>query len=139
MSKKICFVVTVALAAKNFLVWSFDDMHKAGYDISLLCDMEEEFMASLPEFVHTYPVKMERGIDPKGSLSAVKKMKKIFKAEKFDIVQYSTPNASLYASIAAKQARIPVRLYCQWGLIYQSFDGIKRQIFKTIEKIICNN
>jgi glycosyltransferase involved in cell wall biosynthesis len=139
VSKKICFVVTVALAAKNFLVWSFDDMHKAGYDISLLCDMDEEFMASLPEFVHAYPVKMERGIDPKGSISAIKKMKKIFKAEKFDIVQYSTPNASLYASIAAKQARIPVRLYCQWGLIYQSFDGIKRQVFKTIEKIICNN
>lgn len=139
MSKKICFVVTVALAAKNFLVWSFDDMHNAGYDISLLCDMDEEFIATLPEYVHAYPVKMERGIDPRGSVTAISQMKRVFKQERFDIVQYSTPNASLYASIAAKQAKIPVRLYCQWGLIYQSFEGTKRSIFKKIEKEICKN
>lgn len=137
MSKKICFVVTVALAAKNFLQWSFEEMHNAGYDISLMCDMDEDYMATLPEYVHTYPIHMERGVDPRGLLSAIKQMKTIFKREKFDIVQYSTPNASLYASIAAKKAKIPVRLYCQWGMVYQGFDGLKKFIFKTIEKIIC--
>lgn len=139
MSKKICFVVTVALAAKNFLQWSFEEMHNAGYDISLMCDMDEEYMATLPEFVHTYPIHMERGVDPRGLMSAIKQMRVIFEREKFDIVQYSTPNASLYASIAAKKAKIPVRLYCQWGMVYQGFDGIKKFIFKTIEKITCKN
>lgn len=137
MSKKICFVVTVALAAKNFLQWSFEDMHNAGYDVSLMCDMDDEYMATLPEFVHKYPIAMERGVDPRGMLKAIKQMTEIFKREKFDIVQYSTPNASLYASIAAKRAKIPVRLYCQWGMVYQGFDGIKQFIFKTIEKITC--
>ena len=137
MSKKICFVVTVSLAAKNFLQWSFEDMHNAGYDISLMCDMDEKYIASLPDFVHTYPIHMERGVDPKGLIAAIKQMKRIFKRERFDIVQYSTPNASLYASIAAKKAKIPVRLYCQWGMVYQGFDGVKKFIFKTIEKITC--
>lgn len=139
MSKKICFIVTVSLAAKNFLQWSFEDMHNAGYDVSLMCDMDEEYMATLPDFVHKYPIHMERGVDPRGFISAIKQMKVIFKREKFDIVQYSTPNASLYASIAAKKAKIPVRLYCQWGMVYQGFDGIKKFIFKTIEKITCKN
>ncbi len=139
MSKKICFVVTVALAAKNFLQWSFEDMHNAGYDISLMCDMDEAYMDTLPDFVHTYPIHMERGVDPRGLISAIKQMKTIFKREKFDIVQYSTPNASLYASIASKKAKIPVRLYCQWGMVYQGFNGIKSFVFKTIEKIICKN
>ena len=104
-------MVTVALAAKNFLQWSFEDMHNAGYDISLICDMDEEYMNSLPEFVHIYPMQMERGVDVRGMRRAIKQMTEIFRREKFDIVQYSTPNASLYASIAAKKAKIPVRLY----------------------------
>lgn len=137
MSKKICFVVTVSLAAKNFLEWSFEPMHNAGYDISLICDMDEEYMKSLPDYVHKYPIKMARGVDIKGSINAIKEMKKIFLREKFDIVQYSTPNASLYASVAAKKAKVPVRLYCQWGMVYLGFEGIKRTIFKTIEKYIC--
>ncbi len=139
VSKKICFVVTVALAAKNFLQWSFDDMHNAGYDISLICDMDDEYMDSLPEYVHKYPIKMERGIDIKGMRRGIKQMTDIFKREKFDIVQYSTPNASLYASIAAKKAKTPVRLYCQWGLVYLGFDGLKRTVFKLLEKFICKN
>lgn len=139
MSKKICFVVTVALAAKNFLQWSFEDMHNAGYDISLICDMDEEYMNSLPEFVHIYPMQMERGVDVRGMRRAIKQMTEIFRREKFDIVQYSTPNASLYASIAAKKAKIPVRLYCQWGMVYLGFDGIKKSIFKFIEKFTCKN
>lgn len=139
MSKKICFVVTVALAAKNFLQWSFEDMHNAGYDISLICDMDEEYIKSLPEFVHTYPMAMERGVDVRGMQRAIKQMTEIFKREKFDIVQYSTPNASLYASIAAKKAKIPVRLYCQWGMVYLGFSGIKKSIFKFIEKYTCKN
>lgn len=137
MSKKICFVVTVSLAAKNFLEWSFEPMHNAGYDISLICDMDESYMNSLPDYVKKYPIQMARGVDVKGLFNAISQMKKIFKKEKFDIVQYSTPNASLYASIAAKKAKIPVRLYCQWGMVYLGFDGIKRKIFKFIEKYIC--
>ncbi len=64
-------------------------------------------------------------------------MRKIFKREKFDIIQYSTPNASLYASLAGKFARVPVRLYCQWGMAFVAFSGLKRFIFKSIEKLIC--
>ena len=137
MSKKICFVVTVSLAAKNFLEWSFEPMHNAGYDISLICDMDEAYMNSLPDYVKKYPIHMSRGVDVKGLFNGIKQMKKIFMEEKFDIVQYSTPNASLYASIAAKKAKIPVRLYCQWGMVYLGFDGIKRIIFKLIEKYTC--
>ena len=65
-------------------------------------------------------------------------MKKIFKREKFDLIQYSTPNASLYASLAGKMSKVPVRLYCQWGMAYVGFTGIKRKIFKAIEKLVCS-
>ena len=57
--------------------------------------------------------------------------------EKFDLIQYSTPNASLYVSVAAFFARVPVRLYAQWGIVYVGFSGFKRKIFKCIEKLVC--
>lgn len=139
MSKKICFVVTVSMTVDQFLRFSFEEFHNNNYEISLICDMTQEYISTLPEYVKPYPVKMSRGIDPKGMISAISKMKKIFKKNKFDIVQYSTPNASFYASIAAQKAKIPIRLYCQWGLVYLGFSGIKRSIFKYIEKTVCKN
>lgn len=137
MSKKICFVVTVSMTVDQFLRFGFEEFHNNGYDISLVCDMDEDYMTGLPDYVHPYPIKMSRGIDPSGLVNAIKTMKRIFTENKFDIVQYSTPNAAFYASIAAKKAKIPIRLYCQWGLVYLGFSGLKRTIFKTIEKIIC--
>lgn len=137
MSKKICLIVTVSMTVNQFLRFCFDALHNDGFDISLICDMDDDFIQTLPEYIHAYPISMSRGIDPIGMLSAIRAMRKIFKDNAFDIVQYSTPNASFYASIAAKQAKVPIRLYCQWGLVFQGFSGIKQLIFKTIEKTVC--
>ena len=127
------------MTVDQFLRFGFEEFHNNGYDISLVCDMDQEYIDTLPEYVTPYPIKMSRGIDPKGMIKAISKMTKIFKANKFDIIQYSTPNASFYASIAAKRAKIPVRLYCQWGLVFLGFSGVKRCIFKFIEKLVCKN
>ena len=82
---------------------------------------------------------MTRGVAVDGP-RIISKMKKIFDREKFDLVQYSTPNASCYASIAAKLSRIPVRLYCQWGMAYVGFEGgVRRQLFKALERMVCRN
>ena len=81
---------------------------------------------------------MARGIDFSGFASVLKFIR-LFKKEKFDLVQYSTPNAACYASIAARVCRVPVRLYCQWGIRYVGLKGLSRKIFKTIEKLVCMN
>ena len=65
-------------------------------------------------------------------------MREDFEREKFDLIQYSTPNASLYASMAGKLAKVPVRLYCQWGMVFVGFTGIKRWIFKQVERLVCS-
>lgn len=135
--KKICFVTTIPNTLKAFVLKTAEYLHQnGGYDISFVCDENAEFAASLPDYIHYFPVSMKRGISLSG-IGAMLKMRKLFRREKFDIVQYSTPNASLYASMAAKSAHIPVRLYCQWGMAYVGFSGLKRKIFKQIEKTVC--
>ena len=135
--EKICFVTTIPTTLEAFVLKTAEYLHQnGGYDISFVCDENAEFAASLPDYIHYFPVSMKRGISL-GGIGAMLKMRKLFLREKFDIVQYSTPNASLYASMAAKSARIPVRLYCQWGMAYVGFSGLKRKVFKQIEKTVC--
>lgn len=135
--KKICFVTTVSMTLKAFVIETAKYLHETGgYDISFICDHDQAFADSLPEYIHYYPVSMKRGISL-GGIKACREIKKIFKREKFDLVQYSTPNASLYTALAAKSAKIPVRLYCQWGIAYVGMHGLKRKIFKVVEKLVC--
>lgn len=136
--KKICFVTTVSLTLRAFVVKTAQYLHEqGGYDITFICAPDEAFEASLPEYIHFIPVPMERGISL-GGIGALFKMIKIFRKEKFDLVQYSTPNAAFYAALATKFCRVPVRLYCQWGIAYTGFTGLKRKIFKVVEKLVCS-
>lgn len=136
--KKICFVTTVPETLRVFVLETAKYIHKNGdYDITFICDTDEEFAKMLPDYIKYIPVTMKRGINMSG-LKAIIKLYFIFKKEKYDMLQYSTPNASCYASVAAKMASIPVRLYCQWGIVYVGFSGLKRKIFKAIEKMVCS-
>ncbi|MEG0873061.1 MAG: glycosyltransferase family 4 protein [Clostridia bacterium] len=136
--KRICFVTTISLTFKAFLLDVSKYLYENGnYEITMICDKDEELIKQLPEYIRYIPIKMKRGIDF-SCIKSIYKLYTIFKKEKFDIVQYSTPNAALYSSIAAFLARTKIRLYCQMGVRYVGFKGIKRKIFKLIEKIVCS-
>lgn len=139
MRKKICFCTTIAgtieaflLELSNYLVEHED------YEVTFISDPSDILLKYTNEHIHYIPVKMHRGISFDGC-AAIWELYKIFKHEKFDIVQYATPNASLYASIAARMAGIKGRLYCQWGVRYIDFKGISRFLYRKLVKIMCNN
>ena len=135
--KKICFITTIPLTIEAFVLKTAEYIHNnTDWDISVICNYDARFANLLPDYIHFIPVKMERGINLSGVKSMLE-LKKIFKREKFDLIQFSTPNASLYASISGWMTKIPVRLYCQWGMVFVGFKGIKRKIFKAIEKLVC--
>lgn len=135
--KKICYITTISMTLKAFVLDTAIYLYENGdYDISFICNYDKDFAEQLPDYIHYYPVQMERGISL-GGIRAMYEIKKILSKEKFDIVQYSTPNASCYAAIASTLAHIPVRLYCQWGIAYVGFSGFKKFIFKQIEKMVC--
>ena len=135
--KKICFITTISGTLRSFVVGTAEFLHrKAGYDITFICDNDDAFAASLPPYMHYIPIPMKRGVSL-GGIGAMLKMVKVFRRERFDMVQYSTPNASLYAALAAAIARIPIRKYHLMGFRYLGFTGLKKNIFKRIEIITC--
>ena len=135
--KKICFITTVSGTLDAFVLETAKYIHhNTDWDITFICDQDEAFAGKLPVYIHFYPIRMKRGISFSG-VRAMLQMRRFFAREKFDLIQYSTPNASLYASLAGKLAGVPVRLYCQWGMVFVGFTGLKRRIFKAIEKAVC--
>ena len=135
--KKICIVTTVSITMKSFVVETAKYLHnESGYDVTLICNNDDEFAKSLPEYIHYIPVKMARGISFSG-ISSTLKLRKIFKKEKFDLIEYMTPNASFYSSIAGKLAGVKKRVYSQCGIRYVSLSGFGRKVFKLIERLTC--
>ena len=135
--KKICYVVTKSITIKAFFIPQLKYLAQNGYSVSVICSPDDELGAMLGDNIRFLPVEMPRGLSVLGSIKAISKLKKIFKKEKFDLVQYSTPNASLYASIASKKAGVKVRNYHLMGFRYLGATGLIRFILKKLEKITC--
>lgn len=139
MAKKICFVTTVSGTLKSFVIPTASRLHEdLEAEITFICDRDDDFPNHLPGYIRYIPVSMKRGVDLKG-IKSLSTLYRIFRKGEYDIVQYSTPNAALYASLAARLAKVPVRLYGQWGIRYVGFEGVKRRIFRLVEKITCLN
>ena len=134
--KKICFVTTLGSTIRSFLVDLANYLVKEHeYDVTFMSAPDPELEKVTSDRIHFIPVPMKRGIAFDG-LKVIWQMYRIFKREKFDIVQYSTKNASTYASIAAWMAGIKCRLYCQWGMMFIALHGLKRLLLKADEKMV---
>lgn len=140
MSKpiKICALTTISKTMDWFIVDSMRNLSRNGYEVTLICSMEEGFSDRNSDYAHCINLPMKRGVNLHDMFTVPFKLFKLFRKEKFDIVYYTSPNVSLYAGLAAKFAGIPCRLYSQCGLRYVSFTGKKRSIFRAIEKFTCN-
>ncbi len=136
---KICYVTTLSVSIKAFFVPQLKFLAENGFDVTVICSNDDTLKDILGENIRYIPIEIPRGISFLGSLKAIKKLKAIFKKEKFDLIQYSTPNAAFYASIAAKKARTRVRNYHLMGLRYLGEQGIKRKILYLLEKKACKN
>lgn len=134
---KICAVTTISKTMDWFVGDIMEKLSQNGYDVTLICNAEEGFIERKSHFAKCIDLKMQRGASIGDMLTMPFKMRKIFKENKYDIVYYMTPNASMYASLGAFLAGIPTRIYAQAGIRYVSFTGIKKVIFKAIEKFTC--
>ena len=138
--KKICIITTMWSSINNWIKPFLNEYNARGIDVTIVCNMDGDYERELKShypFVHTYPVAFPRGINIGGSIKSILVLYKFFRKNRFDLVQYSTPNASMYAAVASKLAGIPVRLYCQWGMVYVTMTGMKRKVFRFIEKMVC--
>lgn len=134
---RICGITTRPGTAK-VMVPTLSYVAERGYESFLICQPCDDFGSGVIEPIHYIPVEMGRGtVSPIEVIKCTYKLYKIFKRQKFDIVQYASSNAGLYASMAAFLANVPVRIFCQWGIPYTDYTGLKQQFFKLLEYFTC--
>lgn len=136
---KICYVVTIPLTIESFFIPQLQYLAANGFDMTVVCSNDSNLQEKLGKCIRFHPIDIPRGISVGGSIYALKTLTRFFKKEKFDLIQYSTPNAAFYSSIAAKKAGCKVRNYHLMGLRYLGASGMGRIILKALEKIACYN
>lgn len=138
MKKKLCAIATIEGTMNSFIIPAMEYFVDKGYDVTLVCTMSEEFINKNSGKFHCINIPMKRGISISDMIKMPWKFWRLFKKEKFDYVQFATTNASFYACIPAKLCGIRTRVYCQWGLLYVGYEGMKRKAFKRVEKFLCS-
>lgn len=136
---KICYVVTIPLTIESFFIPQLQYLAANGFDVTVVCSNDSSLQEKLGESIRFYAIDIPRGISVGGSIYALKALTQFFRKEKFDLIQYSTPNAAFYSSIAAKKADCKVRNYHLMGLRYLGASGMGRTVLKALERIVCHN
>lgn len=135
--KKICYITTISLSIKSFFIPQIKYLSNNGFSVTVICSKDDELQKYLEEKVEYIPIEIVRGISISNIFSVVHKLSKVFKERQFDIVQYSTPNAALCASIASKLSGVKVRNYHMMGIRYLGTSGIMRKVLKCMEELTC--
>ena len=135
--KKICYVVTIPMTIRAFFIPQLRYLAEHGFDVTVVCSDDGRIAKDLGSSIHFHGIEIPRGKSVVGSLRAIAQMKAFFKEKAFDLIQYSTPNAGLYASIAAKMVGCKVRNYHLMGNRFLGSNGLGRLFLKTVDKIAC--
>ena len=84
--KKICFVTTVPLTIRSFLLGLTKYLvENENYDVTFMCNDDDVLRNMCNERVHFIPIGMKRGVGFDG-ISVINKMTRIFKEQQFDIL-----------------------------------------------------
>ena len=136
MKHKIIRASTISLSV-IFVEGMLPEMMKQ-YEVVLLSSPGHE----LDEVEEKYGVRgiripMERHIAPKQDLVSLWKLIKTFRREKPQMVHSMTPKAGLLCMMAAKLARVPVRVHTFTGLVFPTATGLKRRILMFTDWLTC--
>ena len=138
MAKKICGIATLPGTVKSFMLANLNYMADRDYSAYCICNDNPSFQKDdLGKVVHI-PSHLKWGYC--GPIEVIRQIRwfyRIFKKEKFGIIQYATFNAAFPASIAGWLAHVPVRINLQWGMSYASSTGWQRVLRRTVDKITC--
>lgn len=137
MTKKVCFISSVDRVVSLFFDAHIRKLIENGYQVTVMCNMDKEFIDSHSDLFRFVPIKISRGVNPVNLIQHIIKFAAEFSKNKYDFIQYTGPSTGLCASIAGFITGTKPRLYCLWGMRYEGFSGFKRAIFKSLEKITC--
>ncbi len=139
MKMNVCYITVIDRVIKYFVYPHINAMIEEGNEVTCISNFSDiNALDNINGDIATIQLEIERNVDPINLISCIFRMYRIFRAGKYDVIQYTGPSTALICSIAGCLAHIPVRQYCLWGIRYEGFNkGLKRRVFRLLEKISC--
>lgn len=137
--KKICFITATDVTIKAFMINHLRKLSKI-YEITIITNTDNKNFLKLYNLnnINLIKVDISRNISLKKDINSLIQLIKIFKKEKYNSIHSITPKAGLITSIAGKIAGIENRIHIFTGQVWKNYSGIKREFFKSIDKLISN-
>lgn len=137
MSKcKVLHIVSVSFSLKYFIGNQFIYFSEKGYDFTVACSPSVDLFDYAENMnFKTFPVTISRSINPLQDILSIYRLYRYIKKEKFDIVISHSPKGGLIGMIASYIAKTPKRFFFRHGLVFETLQGVKRELMIMIEKI----
>ncbi|WP_343563054.1 glycosyltransferase family 4 protein [Sphingobacterium sp.] len=133
---KIIRITTVPISLKILLKGQHHFMSKNGFRvIGVSSNGKELDEVARDEGISVIPIEMSRKITPLKDLRSLWKTYLLFRKEKPAIVHSHTPKAGIIGMLAAKLARVPIRLHTVAGMPLMEITGGKRKLLNYIERL----
>ncbi len=136
-NKSIVSITTVAGTMESFVLESMVYMQQKGWDATLMCNTNQHLLDRIPEGMECVHVPMERSFSIGKAIKCTRQLIKEFRKRKPTIVQYGTTHAALFGSIAARIARVPIRIHLQWGIYNYGEMGLVGKFYWFVEWLTC--
>jgi len=134
---RVLFIVTAGSTARSFARGYVAYLAAAGYDVTLVADDVRTVSRELRSLgVKTESLAMKRDPSPAADLASLARMIRLVNRVQPDALLYATPKASMLASLAGLFLNVPVRVYQLWGLRLETVTGVKREMFRQLERLI---
>lgn len=113
-------------------------MRSRGFEVHAISSPDDELMRfGESERIPVHTVAMPRAITPAQDVRAVAGIYRTLRSIRPHIVHAHTPKGGLLGTIAARAARVPVRVYHIHGLPFVTATGGRRALLRTTETMSC--
>ncbi len=137
IKKKIIRATTVPTSLETFCKDMLRELSEI-YDVLAVSSPGTDLeLVAQREGVRTEAVFMERRIAPLADVKSLFRLICLMRRERPWMVHSMTPKAGLLCMLAARIARVPVRIHTFTGLIWPTATGLKRKLLMATDRIMC--
>jgi len=133
---RICIVVAAPLTLKAFMLGHLEALAGIGEVTAVANFTAEDESFPWPAGISRTAIPIARPIALWADLVALLALFRFFRKRRFDLVHSITPKAGLLAMLAARLARVPLRLHMFTGQVWVTRAGLMRALLKNADRLI---
>jgi glycosyltransferase involved in cell wall biosynthesis len=135
---KVCFLTLAGSSMRIFMTPLMRALHEAGYDVHMVTSPGPELLALSRDPAWTaHAMALPRAMSPLVDLTAIMRLRAHFARQRYTVVHAHMNKCGFLATIAARLAEVPIRIYHNHGLAFLSERNPVRTILARADRLTC--